>query len=77
MTAPQADAVALPDGRQMRDGTTDGVYVVADPDGPVVAAFYALDGEPGWWRGHAFGRVKQVFAPDVEPPEVARRFLAR
>ena len=56
----------------------DGVFIVAEePDGAVIAAFYALEGEPGWWRGHAFGRVKRVFAPGAEPPDVAAKFMAR
>lgn len=53
-----------------------GVWIVAEPDGgPVIAAFYEVEGWPGWWRGHAFGRVKQVFAPGAEPRAVARRFI--
>lgn len=53
----------------------DGVFIVTEADGPVVGAFYALEGSPGWWRGHCRGRVKQVFAPGAEPLTVAERFL--
>lgn len=62
------------DGRELYG--KHGVWIVAEPDGgPVVAAFYTVKGSPGWWRGHAFGRVKQVFAPRAEPAAVAARFL--
>lgn len=56
----------------------DGVYLITERGGPVVSAFYAVEDSPGWWRGHAFGRRRQVFAPgDVDPVDVARRFLRR
>ncbi|WP_433465807.1 hypothetical protein [Spirillospora sp. CA-128828] len=42
----------------------------------IVGCFYAKDGEPGWYRGHTRGVVKEVFLPgDVDPVDVARRFL--
>ncbi len=56
----------------------DGVWIVAETnDGPVIAAFYALDEAPGWWRGHAWGRVKQLFLPGKEPRDVAASFLRK
>ena len=63
---------------EVRGGKGDGVYVVAERGGPIVASFYALEEEPGWWRGHSFGQVRQVYEPgDVNPVDVARRFLHR
>ena len=54
----------------------DGVFIVSEePSGAVIAAFYALEGEPGWWRGHARGRVRQLFLPGKKPPDVAASFL--
>ncbi|MFC4052111.1 hypothetical protein ACFOY4_20705 [Actinomadura syzygii] len=54
------------------------MYVIAERDGPVVGAFYAVPGWPNWWRGHSFGKVRQVFQPgDVDPLAVAERFLSR
>lgn len=54
----------------------DGVYIVADRDsGDIVATFYA-ETDPGWWRGHAFGRVRRLFLPGhSDPVAVAGRFL--
>jgi hypothetical protein len=68
----------------MRDGVhelkgSDGTYIVVTRDsGHVVAAFYAEETEPGWWRGHAHGRVRRLFLPRVsDPVTVAGRFLTR
>lgn len=55
----------------------EGVWIIAEQDGPVVAAFYQVEGSPGWWRGHCHGRVKKLYAPDAEPLGVAERFLYR
>lgn len=52
------------------------VWIVAEPGGPVLSAFYALAESPGWWRGHCHGRVRQVYARDAEPAEVAARFFS-
>ncbi|WP_433465688.1 hypothetical protein [Spirillospora sp. CA-128828] len=56
----------------------NGVFIVAEePSGDVIGAFYALEGEPGWWRGHAYGRVRRLFLPAAEPLKVAERFMQR
>lgn len=55
----------------------NGVFIVAEPSGDVIGAFYAVEGSPGWWRGHAFGRVRKVFLPAAEPLTVAERFMRR
>lgn len=56
-------------------GKVDGVYVVSQPGGPVIAAFYAVPGSPDWWRGHSFGKVRQLYLPGVDPVDVAGRFI--
>lgn len=66
-----------PEGYEVYGGTSDDVYVIAERDGGVVAAFYALESSPGWWRGHAFGRVRQLYLPGAEPLTVAERFVHR
>lgn len=64
-----------PDGYQIKG--RDGVYILVDRRaGDVAGAFYAEEGDPGWWRGHAHGRVKRVYAPGAEPSVVAGRFLS-
>ncbi|TYB44200.1 hypothetical protein [Actinomadura chibensis] len=56
----------------------NGVFIIAERDGPVVCAFYApSDLGPGWWRGHVFGKSQCLFLPDLDPPEVAARFMSR
>ncbi|WP_433463216.1 hypothetical protein [Spirillospora sp. CA-128828] len=56
----------------------NGVFIIAErPSGDVVSAFYAVEGSPGWWRGHAFGRVRRLFLPGAEPLTVAERFMRR
>lgn len=55
----------------------EGVWIVAEQGGPVVAAFYEVEDWPGWWRGHCRGRTKKVYAPGAEPLLVAERFLHR
>ncbi|RKS76486.1 hypothetical protein BZB76_1842 [Actinomadura pelletieri DSM 43383] len=65
----------MSDGRYELYGK-NGIWIIAETGGPVVAAFYSVDGHPGWWRGHAFGRVKRTFVPgDPDPVDVARRFI--
>ena len=68
--------VPLGDGLELYGGTLDGVWIVAEVDGPVVAALYRAEGAPGWWRGHYRGRVRQLYLPQAEPIDAARRFLA-
>jgi hypothetical protein len=66
------------DGYEVYGGKCDGVYVIAERGGPVVGAFYAVPGWPNWWRGHTFGKVRQVFQPgDFDPLAVAERFVSR
>ncbi|MFC4054644.1 hypothetical protein ACFOY4_33560 [Actinomadura syzygii] len=68
-----------PDGYEVYGGTIDGVYIITEPDdGPVVGAFYAMAGSPGWWHGHAFGKPKKVWQPGNDDPlDLAQRFLSR
>jgi hypothetical protein len=53
-----------------------GVFIGTDrASGDIVAVVYQQD-KPGWWRGVIRGnRVREMYLPGLEPPQVVEKFL--
>lgn len=52
--------------------------IVERASGDVVGAFYPAAGAPpGWWDGHRFGRHRRLHLPDLDPLQIAARFMNR